>query len=273
MPLFPRWRRSGTGEFQAAENPEEQVKALRAALAASRAMIEREKHWLIATVGALVLLVVYVVLINIEPLKQPVGNLGPAPQSGQPVQPLDAAYVAYRNRDDDTALRLSRPLAEQGDARAQTLLGLIYHRGFHGGGATQKNEGEATKWFLRAAEQGDASAQLHLGIMYSEGRAVPQNFAEAAKWYRLAADQGNAQAQFSLGLFYVRGEGVPASNVQAHKWLNLAAAHFTASESRDRQAAAKNRDAVAFKMTREEIAEAQKLAREWKPAARRQNGS
>jgi hypothetical protein len=273
MPLFPRWRRSGTGKNRAAENPEEQVKALRAALVACRAVAVREKHWLMAAVAALVLLVGIVLVVNREPLQRAVESLLPLPSAETPAQPLDAAYAAYRNRDDETALRLSRPLAEQGNARAQTLLGLIYHRGFHGGSATQKNEGEATKWFLRAAEQGDASAQLHLGIMYSEGRAVPQNFAEAAKWYRLAADQGNAQAQFSLGLFYVRGEGVPASNVLAHKWFNLAAAHFTASESRDRQAAAKNRDAVAFKMTREEIAEAQKLAREWRPSARRQNGS
>ena len=273
MSLFPRWRRSGAGENQAAAKPEEQVKALRAALTACRAVAVREKHWLVATVAALVLLVGFVIVINREPLKQAIGYLLLAPGAETPVQGIDAAYAAYRNRDDETALRLSRALAEQGDARAQTLLGLIYHRGFHGGGAAQKNESEATKWFLRAAEQGDASAQLHLGIMYSEGRAVPQNYAEAAKWYRLAADQGNAQAQYNLGLFYVRGEGVPANNVLAHMWFNLAAAHFTASESRDRQVAAKNRDAVAFKMTREEIAEAQKLAREWKPSPRRQNGS
>jgi hypothetical protein len=269
MPLFTRWQRSGSRESRPDENLENQVKDLRAALAASRIVIVREKHWLVATVCALVLLVLYLILINIDPLKHAVEGLATAPQSEQPMRPLDDAYTAYRNRDDEAALRLARPLAEQGDARAQILLGLIYHRGR----AVPLDEVEATKWFERAAGQGDAEAQLQLGRRYSEGRSVPQDFAEAAKWYRLSADQGNPNAQYLLGLLYSRGEGVPLSNVRAHMWFNLAAAHFAASDARDRQAAATNRDSVAYKMTREEIAEAQRLAREWKPSPRRQNGS
>jgi TPR repeat protein len=101
--------------------------------------------------------------------------------------------------------------------------------------------------------------------MYGEGRGVPQDYVEAARWYRLAAEQGDAQAQYNLGLAYARGEGVTQNVVDAHMWFNLAAARFPANDTRNRTAAVKNRDAVASEMSSEQLAEAQKRAREWKP--------
>jgi hypothetical protein len=62
-----------------------------------------------------------------------------------------------------------------------------------------------------------------------------------------------------------KGEGAPEDCVEAHKWLNLAASHFPPSMAENREKALKMRDAVAAKMTPAQIAEAQKLAREWKP--------
>ena len=50
----------------------------------------------------------------------------------------------------------------------------------------------ALKWYRMAAEQGDADAQTDLGIMYDNGFGVPQDYAEALKWYRKAAEQGYA---------------------------------------------------------------------------------
>jgi TPR repeat protein len=64
---------------------------------------------------------------------------------------------------------------------------------------------------------------------------------------------------------YAKGEGVPQDYVQAHKWFNLAASRFPASEKENRDKAVENRDRIAAKMTPAQIAEAQKLAREWKP--------
>ena len=52
------------------------------------------------------------------------------------------------------------------------------------------------------AEQGVALAQLILGVMYADGLGVPQDYAAAAAWYRKAADQGHAAAQFNLGFMY-----------------------------------------------------------------------
>jgi uncharacterized protein len=115
------------------------------------------------------------------------------------------------------------------------------------------------------ANQGHAAAQFNLGFMYAFGRGVPQDYAEAMRWFRKAADQGDASSQFILGGLYDSGEGVPQDYVKAHKWYNLAGAHFSASESGMREQAVKNRDRVAAKMTTAQIAEAQRLAREWKP--------
>ena len=88
---------------------------------------------------------------------------------------------------------------------------------------------------------------------------------DAAAWYRKAAEQGDANAQFNLGLMYAKGQGVPQDYAAAHKWLNLAASRFPASEVELRNNAVKARKAIAKRMTPAQIAEAQRLAREWKP--------
>jgi uncharacterized protein len=171
------------------------------------------------------------------------------------------ADAAFAKGDYAKALKLARPLAEEGNAKAESILGFAYYRGR----GVAQSDTEAAKWFKLAADQGDAPARFTLGVMYGEGRGVPQNFAEAAQWYRLAAEQGDAQAQYNLGLAYARGEGVTQNAVEAHMWFNLAAARFPASDSRNRSAAVRNRDTVAGEMSSDQLAEAQKRAREWRP--------
>ncbi|WP_368413407.1 tetratricopeptide repeat protein [Dongia sp.] len=73
------------------------------------------------------------------------------------------------------------------------------------------------------AEQGRADAQFNLGVIYANGQGVPQDYAAAVKWYRLAAEQGDAAAQNNLGLMYAKGQGVPQDYVKAHMWFNLSA--------------------------------------------------
>jgi TPR repeat protein len=180
-----------------------------------------------------------------------------------------AGVKAYESGDYATALRIFRQLADQGDASAQTGLGVMYDKGL---GVTQ-DYAAAVRWYRKAAGQGDAVAQFNLGQMYSKGEGVPQDYTEAVRWYRKAADQGDAVAQFNLGQMYSKGEGVAQTNlgnmyvlgwgvtqdyVQAHMWYNLAAA-------RGMKIAGKVRDLLAEQMTPEQIAKAQKLARKWKP--------
>ena len=117
---------------------------------------------------------------------------------------------------------------------------------------------------LRArAEQGDASAQFALGFMYADGEGVPQDDVEAVRWYRLAAEQGHAVAQSNLGVRYDEGRGVPQDYVQAHMWRNVAASRLTGEK---RKISADGRDALARLMTPDQLAEAQRLAREWDAA-------
>jgi TPR repeat protein len=97
---------------------------------------------------------------------------------------------------------------------------------------------------------------------------VPQNYAEALKWFREAADHGDHRVQRILGGMYESGEGVLENYVQAHMWYNLAAAN-PAWKKEDRDELIRSRDRVARKMTLAQIAEAQKLASEWKPKPER----
>ena len=115
-----------------------------------------------------------------------------------------------------------------------------------------------------AAERGNAEAQYALGGNYEFGFGVPQSNAEAVKWYRKASDQGYAEAHLHLGLMYDLGQGVPQDYVEAHRWYNLAAARATDNKTRER--ASTQRERLAGMMTPAQVAEAQKLAREWKPA-------
>jgi uncharacterized protein len=130
-----------------------------------------------------------------------------------------------------------------------------------------QNYVEAVKWFRLAADQGNGYAQFNLGFMYDKGEGVPQDYAEAVKWYRKAADQGNGAAQVGLGVMYETGRAVPQDYVQAHMWFSLRAASLPAGELQDAALAA--RDEIASKMTPAQIAEAQKLVREWKPKRER----
>lgn len=82
---------------------------------------------------------------------------------------------------------------------------------------------KAAGWYKIAAEQGNARAQHNLALMYENGEGVPRDLAEAPKWYRMAADQGNAGSQNNLGALYERGDGVPLNNALALDFYRQAA--------------------------------------------------
>ena len=91
------------------------------------------------------------------------------------------------------------------------------------GQGVPQDDKEAMKWWRLAAEQGIARAQYNLGVMYRKGRGVPQNDETAMKWYRLAAKQGHAGAQNNLGALYTDGQSVITDYVRAYMWFNIAA--------------------------------------------------
>ena len=118
----------------------------------------------------------------------------------------------------------------------------------------------AYKLLRPLAEQGDASAQKWLGAYFaSEKAGARRDFREAIKWYRKAAEQKNRDAAFLLAVMYLNGLGVSEDYVLAHMWFNIAAS--SGAEYNDGARAA--RDGLAQRMTREQIAEAQRMARKW----------
>lgn len=123
--------------------------------------------------------------------------------------------------------------------------------------ATASEESEFVAEMQVLADQGHAIAQFFLGDAYSNGEGVVQDSKEAVKWYRLAADQGDADAQFSLGGAYYNGEGIQQDLAKAHMWINLAA-------NNGKEGAVETRDTLAQLMTPEQLAQAQRMARDWR---------
>ena len=185
--------------------------------------------------------------------------------------------------------------AEQGNAMAQTNLGLRY---FYGDGFA-RNEAAGNEWFRKAANKGFAPAQYNLGLSYTHGLGVPQDHQQAvelycksaeqgfapaqaalgaaylsglgvdkdyrkgAEWSKKAAEKGQRNAMYNLAVAYSRGQGVSKDLVQSYKWFSLAASGE--KDARTRQAADKMAEIVP-QMTPGQVQEAKTLAKEWTPS-------
>jgi hypothetical protein len=208
---------------------------------------------------------------------------------------FEEGIQAYKNGDYATAAREWLPLAQQGDARAQFLLGALYAQGYgvprdygaaaqwfrqaaaqghvgaqynlgvryHEGRGVPRDPSQAAEWFRRAAQQGFARAQYNLGVLYANGDGVPRDASQAAQWFRRAADQEDPKAQYNLGLFYVEGVGVPQDYGEAYVWFTLAAARMPPGV--DHEQAVRNRDIVAARLTPAQLGAAQVRAGTWQP--------
>ena len=160
--------------------------------------------------------------------------------------------------------------AEQGDASAEGSLGSLYRTGR----GVAQDFAEAYKWSRAAADQGDPLGQFNVAGLNYLGQGRPVNMNEAVKWARAAAEQDCgakfrlasicARAQTLLAGAYLLGQGVPQDYVLAHMWANLSAATLTATDDGEKAAIAL-REGAARNMTPEQIGEAQRLAREWRP--------
>jgi len=188
------------------------------------------------------------------------------------------------------AIKWLREAAEHGDAEGQCMLGTAYKYG----SGVPKDYAEAMKWYMKSAIQGDSTAQHSIGKLHEEGNGVTKNYVEALRWYRMAAEQGDDDALMELFRAYADGRGVPQNDSQALKWLRLAADKgvaeaqyllgggyeigevttknyvyaymwYTIAAAQDSEKAAKARDSIAYKMTPAKIAEAQRMAANWRP--------
>jgi len=161
---------------------------------------------------------------------------------------------AYNARNYSQALREVTPLAKNGHADSQHLLGLMYYMGR----GVARDYKQAMTWHRKAALQGKADAQYVVGAMYYTGNAVPLDHKLAVSWFRKAAEQGHAEAQHALGLMYrYHAAGLPADKVLAYMLWNLASASGNVN-------ATNQRAEIAKRMTQEQIEEAQAMSRNWR---------
>jgi TPR repeat protein len=170
---------------------------------------------------------------------------------------LDYEYGQGVKANQVEAVRWFQRAANQGLVEAEYELGAC----FLTGRGVQESGTEAVVWFRKAAAQGFPMAEFQIGSCYFEGTGVAKNIEEGIRWIQSAAAKGVPTAQNKLGICYQKGEGVPRDYVQAYKWLALAAAQ-------DDQHALEIKISMASlesNLTKEELAEAQRLASEFKP--------
>jgi TPR repeat protein len=127
--------------------------------------------------------------------------------------PREDASAAHARGDYTTEARLLRPLAEEGDALAQSLLGLLYKNGE----GVPVDYVQAIQWFRKAADQGNASAQFFLGSMYVEGKGVPRDYFQAYVWFNRAApgNDGVAQLRDSLEKYMTPSQVAEAKRISS----------------------------------------------------------
>ena len=148
-------------------------------------------------------------------------------QAQTPEERLRTAAGAYERKDYALAVSLWRPLANQGNAEAETLL----------------------------------------GAMYWSGEGVARDHREAARLYLSAAQKGYARAQNDIGFMLGFGEGIPPrDDVQAYKWLALAVANYTARNQDRRDQAVKDLATVRARLAPAQFREAEALVRAFRPA-------
>jgi TPR repeat protein len=200
-------------------------------------------------------------------------------------------FARYTLRDYARAREILEPLAQQGNADAQQLVGSMYA---NGEGVAQ-DKARAAYWFSLAAEQRNVDAQFALGIMYRDGASVPKDRGLAMAWLRRAAEgqhseacnalgelymgaatsaerqdatiwferaalMGNGTAQYNLGVLYALGRGVEQSDVEAYKWFELSAA-FSLGPQRD--SAHRALVAMRERMMPAQVEIANLLTRDW----------
>jgi len=120
---------------------------------------------------------------------------------------------------------------------------------------------------LERALKGDVEAQFELGKNYEAGRiGLPRDLAQAQHWYQEAANQGDPYAAASLAILFHFGKGVKRDYFQAYVWYERAASRLTGG---NRDSVVEMRDNIEEKLTADQIAEARRQAKEWKPTFKR----
>ena len=177
--------------------------------------------------------------------------------ASQALADIETGLIQYEQGNFEGAIKTFTPLAQDGDVRAQFLLGTV----LLSIATDEPRAEEAVNWLTRAAEQGHVEAQMELARIYRYGDGVSVNESEMVKWYRRAAEQGDVGAQLLVADAYAYGQGVEPDYVQAYMWYEIAMRFWG-------DLAVHARDLLAEKMSSEQIEQAVRLAHDTQvPAA------
>ncbi len=146
-------------------------------------------------------------------------------------------YVAFDRANFATALAIWMPMAERGDAAAQTYVGEIYQKGL----GVDPRYDLAAQWYQKAAHSGYRRAQINLGFLYEKGLGVPQDSRTASQWYHratgldtpIAINQANLEPLERLELDRLRQENQNTSGRIAHLENSLRQTRTDLIDSRD----------------------------------------
>lgn len=188
------------------------------------------------------------------------------------IRAMSMMGVRYLNgngvdKDLDKAVKMLRTAAENKNVKAQLLMGFLH---FHGQGvekspdiasryyyaAALNGDPEAAQRLKKLAEQGGAEPVTYMGLLYKDGIGVEVHAPKAAEMVLNGAEQNFGLAQYMISHAFGAGQGFEQDYLKAHMWANLAAAN-------GHEGAEKRRDVWAQLMTPEQIATAQKMARDW----------
>ncbi|WP_439830304.1 tetratricopeptide repeat protein [Aeromonas caviae] len=130
-------------------------------------------------------------------------------------QELAAANRAWRTGHFDEATRIWSPLAEQGQPRAQALMGWSHEVGQ----GSEQDMDRAIRLYRQAAQAGDAFGQYRLGEVYLRGAGVKRDLHEAFRWMQLAARNGDVPAMLKVGILHLMGVNGRVELAEAKQWL------------------------------------------------------
>ncbi|MFQ2422216.1 tetratricopeptide repeat protein [Aeromonas caviae] len=130
-------------------------------------------------------------------------------------QELAAANRAWRTGHFDEATRIWSPLADQGQPRAQALMGWSHEVGQ----GSEQDMDRAIRLYRQAAQAGDAFGQYRLGEVYLRGAGVKRDLHEAFRWMQLAARNGDVPAMLKVGILHLMGVNGRVELAEAKQWL------------------------------------------------------
>lgn len=139
---------------------------------------------------------------------------------------LEKGIAAFENQEYEKAIKLIKPLAEQGTTEAQYFMGVIYWYSTD----REPRINLAQKWFKRAfdqwyiaAEDGDLDSMVDISLMYQSGLGVNINEKKAKKWLERAVEGGSPRAFAIKGDICLEGIWSKSKKGKAMYWYRKAA--------------------------------------------------